>query len=235
MSTLLVAATAAAKESEDAAKRDQAQQLRFGLFGSIEFRTNNLNKLTQWRNVVERAREEESVYAACELRGVQCSQRVVAWREKLRELQGMSGREQLRALNKFINLHSKHREDLENFNRTDYWTTPREFLNRDGDCEDFAIIKYFSLLELGYSDDQLRLVVIRDRQRNVAHAVVTVTIDDRSFVLDSLFNEPVPHQYVLHYEPVYSVNLSHRWAHIVTPQIRNKFLDHIAGLRLSQK
>jgi predicted transglutaminase-like cysteine proteinase len=109
-----------------------------------------------------------------------------------------------------------------------------EFLDRNGDCEDFAIIKFFSLLELGFTNDQLRIVVVKDTQRNVVHAVVSVSIGGRVYLLDSLFAEPVPHEYVLHYVPVYSVNLDTRWAHFVTPQIRNQFLDQIASAVVGQ-
>jgi predicted transglutaminase-like cysteine proteinase len=41
----------------------------------------------------------------------------------------------------------------------DYWAKPVEFLANDGgDCEDFAIAKYFTLRALGVADDKLRIV-----------------------------------------------------------------------------
>jgi hypothetical protein len=61
----------------------------------------------------------------------------------------------------------------------------------------------------------------------VDHAVLTVALDGRVYVLDSLFDEPVPHEYVLQYNPVYSVNLDTRWAHVVTRQIRSAFVTQI--------
>jgi predicted transglutaminase-like cysteine proteinase len=233
---LAMAAPVQAKETDLAIPpAPEPRQIPFGLFGTLEFKTNNLSKLIQWRQVVRRARSEEQSYLACELRGVSCDPIVSAWRDKLDSLRDLEGRAQLRDLNRFINLRATHREDIDNYRKSDYWTTPKEFLASHGDCEDFAIIKFFSLLELGYSNDQIRLIVVKDVQRNLPHAVVSVTVGDQTYIMDSLFHEPVPHQYVLHYEPVYSVNLTTRWAHIVTPQIRNKFLDYIASTKISQR
>jgi predicted transglutaminase-like cysteine proteinase len=50
--------------------------------------------------------------------------------------------------------------DLENWHRSDYWATPWELLQRGaGDCEDFAIAKYFLLLAHGFPPGELRLML----------------------------------------------------------------------------
>ena len=42
------------------------------------------------------------------------------------------------------------------------WSTPKEFLlNGYGDCEDYAIMKYFTLLELGIPKDKLFFAVVK--------------------------------------------------------------------------
>ena len=46
-------------------------------------------------------------------------------------------------------------EDLANYGLPDYWATPLQFLDRDGDCEDYAIAKFVSLRELGFAADEL--------------------------------------------------------------------------------
>ncbi|MDD4436452.1 MAG: transglutaminase-like cysteine peptidase [Tissierellia bacterium] len=41
--------------------------------------------------------------------------------------------------------------DYRQFLVKDYWQTPEEFfINGAGDCEDFAIAKFFDLLEMNY-------------------------------------------------------------------------------------
>ena len=51
------------------------------------------------------------------------------------------------------------RSDLELWEQEDYWATPTEFLEkRKGDCEDFAIAKYFLLLDVGVDPSRIALV-----------------------------------------------------------------------------
>jgi len=61
-----------------------------------------------------------------------------------------------------INITLNHRvvfaDDASNWGRADHWATPDEFLARGaGDCEDFAIAKYFALRAAGLPAAQLRL------------------------------------------------------------------------------
>ena len=42
----------------------------------------------------------------------------------------------------------------------DYWATPKEFLIAGyGDCEDYVIIKYFTLIKLGFDKNKLFLTI----------------------------------------------------------------------------
>ena len=88
-------------------------------------------------------------------------------------------------------------------------------------------MKLFSLLELGFAPDQLRLAIVKDRRRQVLHAVLTVRVEGKTYVMDSLNNEPVEQQTVLKYEPIYSLNTRERWAHIVTPKTKSLFLAEL--------
>ena len=100
----------------------------------------------------------------------------------------------------------------------DYWATPLEFLDRSGDCEDYAIIKYVSLKALGFPVEKMRIVVVQDVVRNIAHAVLAVYIDDDILIMDSLVEGILSQKFVTSYSPRYSVNEKTRWAHI-TPLI----------------
>jgi predicted transglutaminase-like cysteine proteinase len=67
--------------------------------------------------------------------------------------------------------------------RGDAWATPIELMTRGGDCEDFAIAKYFLLIELGVAPSDLRLVA----QRGPDHMVLLVHArGDEWLVLDNL-------------------------------------------------
>ena len=68
----------------------------------------------------------------------------------------------LAAINDFFNRRIVFRDDQEVWNLPDYWASPLETLNQgQGDCEDYAVAKYFSLLALGVPTAKLRLVYVR--------------------------------------------------------------------------
>ena len=127
--------------------------------------------------------------------------------------EGKSPRELLRLVNSFWNSWP-YREDQANWGKQDYWAAPAQFLKKSGDCEDYAIVKYFTLKELGIAPDSMRIVILRDTIRNLAHAVLVVYLDDEAYVLDNLSNVVQPHTRLRNYSPQYSVNEHGRWTHI---------------------
>ena len=64
--------------------------------------------------------------------------------------------------------------DPTNWNVKDYWETPWEFFEKQGDCEDYAINKYMTFRRLGYPPADMRIVVVRDLYSNVSHALLLV-------------------------------------------------------------
>lgn len=201
--------------------------LQFGVFGSIPLKATISPYAAKWADLKTRIERERGLYDACERGDAGCTPGLRAWQAELAALRGLPQIEQIRGLNRRINRLVTYREDPEAFGQRDYWATPLESLNGKGDCEDYAILKFYSLLQLGFSDDQLRLAIVRDTRRRLLHAVTTVEIDGRTYVLDNLFDDPVEHQYVLKYAPSYSANLTEQWVHIVTREIRAKFVDHV--------
>lgn len=78
----------------------------------------------------------------------------------------------LRPVNSFFN-HLPAVTDPAQWRVEDYWTTPAEFLSvYAGDCEDYAIAKYFTLKELGVPVARLRLVYARTWRSSAAHMVL---------------------------------------------------------------
>ena len=186
------------------------------LFGTVEFRAESLAALPQWRRVLDRIEEEQPIYRACGASSDACPSRgVMAWRSMVRAQIGNPPHEQLRAVNRFVNSWP-YKSDMENYGRRDYWASPLEFLARSGDCEDYAIVKYATLRELGFDARRLRLVVVHDVLRDIAHAVLAVYLDDEVYILDNLTNAVLPQRRVTQYAPYYSVNEHARWA-LVAP------------------
>jgi predicted transglutaminase-like cysteine proteinase len=56
----------------------------------------------------------------------------------------------------------------------DYWSTPKEFLITGyGDCEDYAIIKYYSLIKLGFDEKKLFITTVHEKYSGGYHMVLS--------------------------------------------------------------
>lgn len=114
--------------------------------------------------------------------------------------------------------------DRDHWGKRDYWATPLEMLGtRGGDCEDFAIAKYVSLVKMGVELDKLRIVYVRTPRLNVPHIVLAYypTPDAVPFILDNLNAKILPASERKDLMPVYSFNAVGLWASIgVGPERR---------------
>jgi len=96
--------------------------------------------------------------------GAEGTNRLKSWKGMLQEgsRPDSSELERLKLVNTFFNKNIRFGTDPEVWGQEDYWATPMETLGRgSGDCEDFAIAKYFSLLALGVPEPKLRFVYVR--------------------------------------------------------------------------
>jgi predicted transglutaminase-like cysteine proteinase len=173
-----------------------------------------LAALPKWQRVLSRIEQERPTYEACARSSAACPSRgVMAWQAVIESESGRPPIDQVRAVNRFLN-EWRYKPDDQNYGRHDYWATPLEFFEQSGDCEDYAIVKYITLRRLGFAREKLRMVVVRDVARDLAHAVLAVYLDDQVYILDNLTNAVLPQERVAHYVPYYSVNETTRWAHV---------------------
>ena len=101
-------------------------------------------------------------------------QRIDAWQRLLATQKQVDEQEQLKVVNLFFNRQMSYVEDIDLWHVVDYWETPVEALWKGaGDCEDYAIAKYFSLRHLGVSSDKLRITYVKALRQNRAHMVLT--------------------------------------------------------------
>src|SRR5690606_21204839 len=97
--------------------------------------------------------------------------------------------EALALVNRRVNSAITYQSDDRNWGVGDYWATPAEIArNGRGDCEDYATSKMWLLLALGFSPDQLQLVILKDTRRGLYHAVLAVHLDGQRYILDNLSN-----------------------------------------------
>tara|TARA_R110002110_G_scaffold413827_2_gene642011 strand:+ start:1481 stop:2272 length:792 start_codon:yes stop_codon:yes gene_type:complete len=137
--------------------------------------------------------------------------RLAAWQAFIRETAKLPDAQQLDAVNRWANAH-RYIEDWANWGLPDYWETPEEFFSRGGDCEDFAIIKYFTLAALGVSPDDMRIMVVNDTNLEIFHAVLAVRqASGEPLILDNQAKDVVPLSFVPHYRLIYSLNEKGWW------------------------
>ncbi len=180
------------------------------LFQTAAFR-GNFNALPKWKRVLSKAREQVRVLGSCQGKG--CPAGATSWQRIMGQARGREPMEQLKLVNDFFNKWP-YRLDMDAYGVSDWWATPQEFLKISGDCEDYAIIKYFALRELGFPADELRVVILKDQIRGIAHAVLTVFLHGDAYVLDNVSSMVFTHGKYKHYVPNYSLNEHHRWSHI---------------------
>lgn len=183
-----------------------------GLFRSHEFRST-LKALPNWTRVMATAEVQTEAFYACDAENEVCSATALSWQKILRQSVDLSAMEQLKAVNSYFN-RWPYRLDIDVYGVSDYWATPGEFLKLSGDCEDYSITKYYALRKLGFAIDDMRIVLLKDNIRNIAHAILAVSLEGESYVLDNVSDLMLSHLKYKHYVPQYSVNEFYRWAHV---------------------
>jgi predicted transglutaminase-like cysteine proteinase len=182
------------------------------LFGSREVRSASLGPFQKWTGMLERQIEERGLYdGPCTSRRFnRCH--LAEWRQLLRDIAALEPLAQLEAVNGFMN-RAPYVTDPVNYGVPDYWATPLQFLTKDGDCEDYAIAKFASLRQLGFQNDQMRIVVVDDLNLRIPHAILVVYMGGRAYVLDNQISRVVPAEVINHYRPIYSINERAWWLH----------------------
>ena len=135
--------------------------------------------------------------------------RIEAWSQMLKSEANQPEREQLDAVNRFFNQQLSFQDDTRIWRQTDYWATPEESLIKGaGDCEDYALAKYFSLRQLGVPSEKLRITYVKALTQNQAHMVLTFYSNPAAepLVLDNLIGEIRPASQRKDLLPVYAFN-----------------------------
>jgi predicted transglutaminase-like cysteine proteinase len=128
---------------------------------------------------------------------------------------------QLATVNVFFNRRILFRSDMDTWGQLDYWASPLEMLVRgQGDCEDYTIAKYLSLLAVGVAPQRLRLVYVRANLTawgggsSVAHMVLAYYPPEAAgdpWILDNLIPEIRPASDRRDLTPVFSFNIDGLW------------------------
>ena len=171
-----------------------------------------------------RAWDADAMLRAAQLQGPQALAGARALQAVLGGLVGQEEGAKLVALNQFFNRRIAFASDSEVWGQLDYWASPLEMLGKGrGDCEDYVIGKYFSLLVAGVPVAKLRLVYVRatiggPAGEVVAHMVLAyyATPGAEPLILDNLIGELRPASKRPDLAPVFSFNGEGLWQGVGT-------------------
>ena len=122
----------------------------------------------------------------------------------------------LTTVNNFFNERIRYAEDIEVWGVQDYWASPLEALGKGaGDCEDYAIAKYFSLASSGVPISKLRMVYVRAmlNGQSLAHMVLAYYAQPGAepLILDNIQGVVKPASQRPDLSPVFSFNSEGLW------------------------
>jgi len=157
---------------------------------------------------------EQKIITALERNyGPRAANRGSAWFNILHSAQQLSDAEKLIKVNNFFNM-LYFVDDQKLWGESNYWATPVEFIGANGgDCEEFAIAKYFTLLALGIDDKKMRITMVKALRLNQYHMVLSYykTPGSVPLVLDNLETKIKPADQRQDLYPVYSFNGQQLW------------------------
>lgn len=185
---------------------------KWSVFGTKEIMSTKLAKFQKWTETLKRySGEEPEELNVCQVTPTnQCH--LARWRIFLKQILTKPKREQLDLVNAYLNKWL-YVIDPVNYGVKDYWATPKQFMQRNGDCEDYAISKFMSLAHLGFPKANMRVLVLQDLNLSTAHAVLLVELDGEVLMLDNQISSVINADRVKHYKPIYSINEEAWWLH----------------------
>lgn len=178
----------------------------FGVFSSTAISAARLPAASKWHRVSREdyrplfsAQCQQSGLAGCDSAFARTLTKVVA------KAEGQPVGETLDLVNRSVNAAVTYRDDVKIWGVGDHWATPSEIAQKGmGDCEDYAIAKYWVLRSLGFSAEQLQVVVLQDTRRQMFHAVLVVHVDGGRYVLDNVSNRLAMDASYGNYRPIMS-------------------------------
>ncbi len=164
-----------------------------------------------------RAFDRARMRSAAERLGPQAVAALGPLQELLQRCAGLDDEARLEPVNAWFNRRVIFRTDDAASGEADHWASPLETLQAGhGDCEDYAIAKYFSLVAAGTPVARLRLVYVRAQiagNEGQAHMVLAYYPQPNAepLILDNLVTSVRPASRRPDLTPVFSFNSEGLW------------------------
>jgi predicted transglutaminase-like cysteine proteinase len=152
--------------------------------------------------------------------GTNTADTVSQWRTLIDDIKPLADYDKLIAVNDFFNARIRWVEDIDNWGQKDYWATPLETMaRRKGDCEDFSIVKFVTLLLAGVEMEKLRITYVKAQiggpssNNFIAHMVLAYypTPSGDPYILDNMVDSVRPASRRGDLKPVFGFNSQGLW------------------------
>lgn len=155
-------------------------------FGLFTFKAPEGALWRKWRALKADIAAETRAIATCREDRTTCTPAASRFVAMATEAKARDGRARLETVNRLVNGAIHYTSDLVQHGALDVWSAPLASLRSGrGDCEDYAIAKYALLRETGTAEQDLRILLVRDRAVREDHAVLAVRDHDTWMVLDN--------------------------------------------------
>ena len=188
--------------------------------------------MPDWAATMDRQASQSAALDACLADPENCPRYYRGLRHLLLRAEALPPKKQVHLVSRYVNgrryqddrtAHLESPLSDETLRYRSRWATVEEFMRRGGDCEDYATTKYYLLRRLGFSTEQLRIVVTWDRGARGYHAVLAVRLAEGAaqgqaakvllLESDNTVKRGARHRYRF----IYSINEESIWDHEAPP------------------
>lgn len=205
---------------------DRIDRFVTGSVNSGFFRTSaisfaNLSAQKDWNRVRSANFQTESKNCTAS----PCNQRLAKLSGTVNKIDSASFFEKLQAVNSSVNLSIKYAPDSNIYSKKDHWASANQTIETGfGDCEDFAILKHAMLIKAGVPASSMSLIVLKDTDRNLYHAVLAVSTNKGHLILDNVAKHVYRDTSISHYQPLFSFSDDRSWIHGVAEKSSNNLM-----------
>lgn len=131
-----------------------------------------------------------------------------------------------------------YKDDMISRNKEDYWKSPSEFYaDNGGDCEDYVVMKYLHLLELGISENKLHLSYVKVIGTDSLHMVLEYKefSDSTPLLLDNMMFEVKPKNLRKDLITLATFNESSEWINPLLLNAQSKIRKNVARYKIALK
>ena len=171
--------------------------------------SSSLYPLASWDSALARIEADRLRVQSCRAEGPCRDILAKPMSDLVARFSGLEGRARLLAVNRHFNAFP-YVPDRVGGRPSDDWASPLTFLQRSGDCEDYAIAKYLTLRLLGVPEEKMAILILRDSARRIDHAVLVVDESGALLVLDNL-RGLAPLEAYFRFQPLFVLTAEASW------------------------